>query len=158
MHERSSNTATLSAAPGDLPATDHLPDDPALLKRMILELLATLQETRQEREELHERLQRLLQRLYGRRNERFDPNQPWLFADLQQPVATETPAADTPAAEEEATPNSTIGPLPFSSSTTSNTSTPAPAAASKPSRSWSRRTDRSHPWARALRAPACWRT
>ena len=107
MHERSSNTATLSAAPGDLPATDHLPDDPALLKRMILELLATLQETRQEREELHERLQRLWQRLYGRRNERFDPNQPWLFADLQQPVATETPAADTPAAEEEATPSST---------------------------------------------------
>src|SRR5438128_12453390 len=85
------------------PHPDHLPDDPALLKRMILELLATLQETRQEREELQGRLERLLHRLYGRRNERFDPNQPWLFADLQQAAAETPPAADTPTSAEAAT-------------------------------------------------------
>jgi transposase len=76
-----------------LPNADHLPDDPATLKRMILELLATLAETRHEREQLQERLHLLLQRLYGRKTERFDPNQPLLFADLSQ-AAEASPAAD----------------------------------------------------------------
>jgi transposase len=80
-----------------MPDPQHLPDDPATLKRMILELLATLQEARQEREHLQERLHLLVQRLYGRRSERFNPNQPLLFADAHQPeeAPPATPADDT---------------------------------------------------------------
>jgi transposase len=74
------------------PDPDQLPDDPVLLKRMILELLATLAETRHEREQLQQRLHLLLQRLYGRKSERFDPHQPLLFADLQS--SESLPAAD----------------------------------------------------------------
>jgi hypothetical protein len=49
-----------SAANLELPSAEHLPDDPATLKRMILELLATLHEERRDREALRERLDRLL--------------------------------------------------------------------------------------------------
>jgi transposase len=84
-------------------AAEQLPDDPAILKRMILELLTTLQEVRHEREHLQQRLHVLLQRLYGRKNERFDPQQPLLFPDLNQPVpeapATAETAPNTPAEE-----------------------------------------------------------
>jgi transposase len=78
------------------PTADSLPDDPATLKRMVLELLATLAETRHEREQLQERLHLLLARLYGRKSERFNPNQPLLFADLHQPAGP-PPATDTSA-------------------------------------------------------------
>jgi transposase len=71
---------------------EHLPDDLAILKRMVLELLATLAETRHEREQLQERINLLLKRIYGQRSERFDPNQPLLFPDLNQP-ADAPPAA-----------------------------------------------------------------
>jgi transposase len=93
------------AAPAPASA-DHLPDDPTILKRMILELLATLHEERHERTQLRERLQLLLQRLYGPRGERFDPNQPLLFPDLNQPVEATAAAgdADTSAAAEEPSP------------------------------------------------------
>lgn len=87
------------------PDPQHLPDDPATLKRMILELLATLQEARQEREHLQDRLNLLVQRLYGRRSERFNPHQPLLFADANQPE--ETPPATTPAADTATTPSQT---------------------------------------------------
>ena len=83
-----SNTDAAALPPN--PTTEQLPDDPAVLKRMVLELLATLAETRQEREQLQQRLHLLLTRIYGRKTERFDPNQPLLFADLN-------PGADTPA-------------------------------------------------------------
>jgi transposase len=82
-------------------AADTLPDDPAILKRMILELLATLAETRHERERLQERIHLLLQRLYGRRTERFDPNQPLLFPDLHQADDAAPPVADAGASAAE---------------------------------------------------------
>jgi transposase len=79
-------------------ATTHLPDDPAVLQRMIRELLETLRGTRRENEQLQHRLDQLLRRLYGPRAERFDPNQPLLFAELPPPPPpAETPPA--PAAE-----------------------------------------------------------
>jgi len=77
---------------------EHLPDDAATLKRMVLELLATLTETRHEREQLQERLHLLLQRLYGRKSERFDPNQPLLFGDLNEAAEPAPPVPDTSAA------------------------------------------------------------
>jgi transposase len=66
------------------PSADVLPDDPATLKSMILELLATLHAKDRELEGVRHRLELLLRRLYGPRGERFDPNQPLLFAELAE--------------------------------------------------------------------------
>ncbi len=60
---------------------EQLPDDVATLKRMILELLASLRERGRDYEAVCHRLQLLLQRLFGRRQERFDPSQGVLFDD-----------------------------------------------------------------------------
>lgn len=90
-----------SAAP--LPpqaAAEHLPDDPALLKRMILELLATLHAKDRELEGVRQRLDLLLRRLYGPRSERFNPNQPLLFAELAAEPDTTAAAPAAPAAPE----------------------------------------------------------
>ncbi len=57
----------------------NLPDDPALLKAMLAEVLAALRASRQEGERLRERLDQLLRRLYGPRSERLNPDQPLLF-------------------------------------------------------------------------------
>jgi transposase len=102
---------TDDAAAG-LPSTphpDHLPDDPVLLKSMILELLATLQQERRDHEALRHRLDQLLRRLYGPRGERFDPNQALLFGDLaegQEPAASDAAAsAAKPKAKRRARPH-----------------------------------------------------
>jgi len=84
------------ATPTPTLTAESLPDDTATLKRMVLELLATLAETRHEREHLQERLHLLLQRIYGRKTERFDPQQPLLFPDLN-PAAEATPSAPEPS-------------------------------------------------------------
>jgi transposase len=81
-----------AAAPEQIPA-ERLPDDLATLKRMIVELLATLQQRERDNEALRHRLDLLLKRLYGPRGERYDPNQLWLFADLA--AAPDSPAAPT---------------------------------------------------------------
>jgi transposase len=82
-----------------------LPDDPAVLKQMIRELLDALNKERHEREGLQQRLDQLLRRLYGPKAERFDPHQPWLLPELaaggaegHPTTAASTPAADTDAA------------------------------------------------------------
>lgn len=59
-----------------------LPDDPVVLKRMILELLTTLRQTRTDNEHLRHRLDQLLRRLYGSKAEKFDPQQPLLFPEM----------------------------------------------------------------------------
>jgi transposase len=58
-----------------------LPDDPALLKAMLAEVLAALRTSRQEGDRLRERLDQLLRRLYGPRSERLNPDQLLLFAE-----------------------------------------------------------------------------
>jgi transposase len=58
-----------------------LPDDPALLKEMIRELLDTVGQQQGRINELQDRLDGLLRRLYGKRSERLDPSQ-LLFFDL----------------------------------------------------------------------------
>ncbi len=70
-------------AAADSPPTtaEHLPDDPATLKRMVLELLASLHERDRDIEALRHRLDLLLRRLFGPRGERCDPKQPLLFAE-----------------------------------------------------------------------------
>lgn len=67
-----------------------LPDDPAILRQMILELLDALRDTRRQNDELQHRLDLLLRRIYGPRTERFDPNQLLLIPDALESVAPET--------------------------------------------------------------------
>src|SRR5581483_6621200 len=97
-------TSASTRAASALPSPDHLPDDPVVLKQMILELLATLRQERHDKESLRHRLDLLLRRLYGPRGERFDPNQPLLFAAVaeEQPPATDG-ATDGSAASESTT-------------------------------------------------------
>jgi len=85
--------------PASPPLTaEQLPDDPATLKNMILELLASMHQRESDLAAVQHRLELLLQRLYGPRGERFDPNQPLLFDDL--PAQTLTPSTAPEAAEE----------------------------------------------------------
>jgi transposase len=69
--------------------TAALPDDPAILRQMVLELLAALRDTRRQNDELQHRLDLLLRRIYGPRTERFDPNQPLLIPDAFEPMVPE---------------------------------------------------------------------
>jgi transposase len=82
----------------NLPAPPPLPDDVALLKQMIHELLDALKKSEHEREGVQQRLDQLLRRLYGPKAERFDPNQPWLIPEMAQTDAEgnqpEPPVAD----------------------------------------------------------------
>jgi transposase len=86
-----------------LPPTEpeQLPDDVATLKRMVLELLASLHERDRDNEALRHRLDLLLRRLYGPRGERIDPHQLLLFAEMAAgqdtaPVPNEPAAAAQP--------------------------------------------------------------
>ena len=90
--------ATANAAPEPLTA-DRLPNDVATLQRMVLELLASLQERDRDSEALRHQIALLVKRLYGPRGERYDPNQPWLFADLAAPPDSPTAPAEAAAAE-----------------------------------------------------------
>ncbi len=71
-----------------------LPDDTAVLKQMIAELLAAMRRDRRELAAVQQRLDALLQR--GRRVDVVDPNQPLLFPEPAEPE----PAAPPPAAAE----------------------------------------------------------
>jgi transposase len=78
-------------------AAEQLPDDVATLKRMVLELLASLHERDRDIEGLRHRINLLLRRLYGPRGERIDPNQLLLFAEMVAGQDT-VPAPPEPAA------------------------------------------------------------
>jgi transposase len=82
-------------------AAEQLPDDVATLKRMVLELLASLHERDRDLEGLRHRINLLLRRLYGPRGERFDPNQPLLFPEMAagQVTPTEAPAEPAPPSQ-----------------------------------------------------------
>src|SRR3954463_5156431 len=85
-----------------------LPDDPVILRQMILELLDALRDTRRQNDELQPRLALLLRRIYGPRTERFDPNQPLLIPDAFEPLAPEPePAATGDAVPPESEPGAT---------------------------------------------------
>jgi transposase len=81
-----------------------LPDDPVILRQMILELLAAIRDERRQNEQLQHRLDVLLRRLYGPRTERFDPNQPLLIPDAFNPAAPETSEAALPQPEPDTPP------------------------------------------------------
>jgi transposase len=79
-----------------------LPDDPTILKRMIVELLDALNKSQRDCEGLQHRLDLLLRRLYGPKAERFDPNQPWLFPELAADAGTPADQNAEPLAENQA--------------------------------------------------------
>jgi transposase len=84
--------ATSATKASPLPDTSALPNDPAVLKQMIAELIRALRSERRDREALQQRLDALLRRYYAPRP--ADPNQPLLFAPLDE--APEPPAATPP--------------------------------------------------------------
>src|SRR3954452_13265752 len=86
------SAAAATAVPAVDPAS--LPDDPALLKAMLAELLAALRASRQDGERLRERLDQLLRRLYGPRSERLNPDQLLLFAEPPADEDVTPPASD----------------------------------------------------------------
>src|SRR3954470_23930603 len=77
--------------------TAALPDDPAFLQQMIVELLAALRDTRRQNEELQHRLDLLLRRLYGPPTERLDPNHTLLIPAAFEAVVPESSEADNTA-------------------------------------------------------------
>ncbi|MBU0638460.1 MAG: IS66 family transposase, partial [Planctomycetes bacterium] len=86
-----------------LPDLDTLPDDPAVLKQLVVQLVEELQKAnaRLQRQEHHMHL--LLKRIYGRSSEKFDPRQGVLFdphAGEEEAPSTPSPSAteDTPVA------------------------------------------------------------
>ncbi len=78
----------------DAPSFDSaaLPEEPALLKQLALQLLATWQKQERRIEQLEHQIDQLLRRYYGPRSERFDPDQLKLFAGEEPDTA---PAAAT---------------------------------------------------------------
>jgi transposase len=85
--------------------TSMLPDDPAVLKQMIAELIRELQTARRDREGVQQRLDALLRRLHGPRPAADNPQQPSLFPDLPgsdtevpaEPIPPVPPPRDEPA-------------------------------------------------------------
>jgi transposase len=65
------------------PDVASLPDDPAVLKQMIVELLHTLSLEQRTNVNLQQQLDQLLRRLYGPRGEKFDPQAYALFPELK---------------------------------------------------------------------------
>src|SRR5262245_25278025 len=86
-------------AAGPPPTTaEQLPDEVATLKRMVLELLASLHERDRDIEGMRHRIDLLLRRLYGPRGERFNPDQLLLFAEMAAGQETTTERLPEPAA------------------------------------------------------------
>jgi transposase len=81
-----------------------LPDDPAVLKQLVVQLLEELQKERAARERQEHHMHLLLKRLYGSTSEKFDPRQSVLFATKEEGEETAThspvppPATSTPPA------------------------------------------------------------
>jgi transposase len=87
--------ATSASVPVD---TTALPDDTAVLKQMIAELIQALRRERHDREGVQQRLDALLQRLYGPRPERVNPAQGLLFAEEAAPEPPPVAPPDEEAA------------------------------------------------------------
>jgi transposase len=78
--------------------TKALPDDPAVLKQMIAELLQALRRERRDHTAVQQRLDALLLRLYGPRSAAVDPAQGSLFGDAEAPAPPPTlPVEDQPS-------------------------------------------------------------
>ncbi|HWU41304.1 MAG TPA: transposase, partial [Candidatus Acidoferrum sp.] len=96
------STSPPTAVLADQLSLESLPNDLLALKGLIVELFQALIEQRQRAEQVQGRLDALLRRLYGRRSERFDPQQPLLFSegdDVPSTSRSAGTAADTATAD-----------------------------------------------------------
>jgi len=85
-----------------LPELDALPDDPATLRQLVLQLLQALRGKDTELSKLQHHMDLLLRRLYGRSSEKIDPLQLLLFERvLEEAAAIPEPPAAEPAGEAE---------------------------------------------------------
>ena len=80
-----------------------LPDDPAYLKPLIVQLFETLQKAQRRVEQLEHYMDLLLRRVFGRSSEKLDPRQLVLAfaesqAEINSPVSPELPAVAESAA------------------------------------------------------------
>lgn len=75
-----------------------LPDDSALLKQLVAQLLDTNAHLERRNAQLEHQLDQLLRRVYGPRSERVDPHQLTLFAEDGAPMETLSPPVDEPPA------------------------------------------------------------
>jgi len=75
------HTDAATTAPQPAITAEDLPNDLGILKQMIVELLASMQERDRDLQATRHRLELLLQRLYGKKSERLDPSQVLLFPD-----------------------------------------------------------------------------
>ncbi len=98
---------TLETASSHLPQAlrepDALPDDPAQLKPLVLELVEHLKRSQRREEALQARMEDLLRKLYGRKSEKLDPNQLDLLSQLDLSAldleSTEEPELENPPAK-----------------------------------------------------------
>jgi transposase len=90
----STDATPLATSPFSPPPADPrtLPDDPAVLKQMIVELLRALSRSHRNESELQQRLDALLR--HRQRLAAANPNQPLLFAEEAVPEPPPAPAAD----------------------------------------------------------------
>jgi transposase len=101
--EAATSTTTLPSPSAPPTAFDpaSLPDDPAVLKQMIAELLRALRTERRDRKAVEERLDALLRRLYAPRPTPSNPDQLLLFADVgDDPSAAAAPAVPVSPGDE----------------------------------------------------------
>lgn len=83
-----------------------LPDDPAFLKPLVVQLFESLQKAQQRVQQLEHHMDLLLRRVFGRSSEQLDPRQ--LVLAFAEPPAEATPApVQEPPAEPEVTTTST---------------------------------------------------
>lgn len=94
-----------------------LPDDPALLKQLIRQLLDVIQKGTQLNQRLQHQLDALLRARFGKKSEKLDPNQLLLFAkEFLEPEATPSDDTSSEASDTPKTPRQSNGrkPLPRS--------------------------------------------
>ena len=58
-----------------MPTAADLPDDPELLKLLVIELLQELEAKKRMGEQLQRQLEQVMRKLFGRKSEKLDPNQ-----------------------------------------------------------------------------------
>ncbi len=79
------------------PTLESLPDDPGVLRGMIVELFAANAKLTDKVATLQQQVEQLSRRLYGRSSERWDPNQTLLDALLVEALEQRQPEVDPPA-------------------------------------------------------------
>jgi transposase len=85
-------------------SADELPNDLETLRRMVLLLLANIDELAHEKLNLQNQLENMKRRLFGRRSEKLDENQLLLFAELLQQM--QNPSMVSPPSMPEIIPDS----------------------------------------------------